>query len=105
MKEKPGFVKMLPELAWKMKKTFETKERLDLASQIDNLNIFCLCECREDDCGSFYFVEPPNIDIPYEVFPVQEGINVTVYDGTIGRIEILPIANGMKIRKKLKEVV
>jgi|GEM_PF-2806813 len=99
---------VLPDLAQEIKQKFLKYNRIDLYEQVDEVKIVSLCDCDENDCGSFFTVNPPSEEEDYKVegFVIANGkVAVEVYDGIIGYVEIFPSPYGREIRVKLSEAL
>lgn len=94
---------LLPEIVHSLIEKLKIDNRRDLLKQVEDLSIVCLCECGDQNCGSFYTIDPSetkNDQIKHEGISTNLGL-IEVYDGKIGFIEIMPSEIGKQIRNKI----
>ena len=87
-----------PNLARQLRTALLADHEVELAEQVDELQIVAVCRCDDDFCQSFYTQPPPEGSYPYDegrarsvvLSPGWEGyLNLDVVDERIACVEVL----------------
>ncbi|CEG27211.1 hypothetical protein [Bacillus sp. B-jedd] len=100
----PLLIDVLPNLAISIRNYFIARSRMDLADQVEHLQIQGLCECGDPDCGSFYLTSYSENEEIIEGFNFEGIGSIEICEGRIGFMQIFPSQYGYSIRSKLKEL-